>query len=456
MSALPHNVCKPFCFLMLFLISLVFVTLSPVTSLEAKTYRIVGYFVQWGIYARNYEPADIPAAKLTHINYAFVRIKKVKDQPPTGELESSDPDADFKNSFPPKNDLPALSWSENQSGNFGRLRQLKQLYHHLKVMVSVGGANDSANFRDVAADPAKREIFATACANWVKNGTQFGQGMDGIDVDWEFPSSATDRNNYNLLLQAVRAKLDAQGKLDGKTYYLTVAAPAGEWTIGNFDIATVAGIVDWINIMTYDYHGPWGDPPFRTGYNAPLYPNPNDPSTPKDKLNVDWTVTQYINAGAPTDKLVLGLGLYGRSWEDVPATNNGLFQIGIAGPNTGKDGNWGNGVFDYWRIMQIYGDTRYNYFWDNASKVPYLYGPNITSGLRGGMFISYDDIRSVNEKVNYLKSKNLGGAMFWELSGDIHNADDTNSIVGYVSNNLIHLSSRGGNLVPVINLLLNN
>jgi chitinase len=444
---------------MLFLVSLVLVTLSPVTPLGAEPDRIVGYFVQWGIYARNYEPADIPAAKLTHINYAFVRIKKVKDQPPTGELESVDVHADFQSSFPAKNGLPALDWSENRSGNFGRLRQLKHKYHNLKVLVSVGGAKDSANFQNVAADPAKRETFAISCANWVKKGNQFGQGMDGIDVDWEFPESADDRSNYNLLLQAVRAKLDAQGRVDGKTYYLTVAAPAGEKAIGYFDIATVAGLVDWINIMTYDYHGPWDDPPNPippTGYNAPLSPNPNDPSTDKDKLNVNWTVTQYINAGAPTNKLVLGLGLYGRSWEKVPATNNGLFQTGIPGPNTGTNGNWENGVFDYWRIMQIYGDPKYTYFWDNYSKVPYLYGPNMTPRLSGGMFISYDDIRSVTEKVNYLKSKDLGGAMFWELSGDIHNADDTNSIVGYVSNNISHVSSKGFSAGPIINLLLND
>jgi GH18 family chitinase len=120
---------------------------------------------------------------------------------------------------------------------------------------------------------------------------------------------------------------------------------------------------------------------------------------------------------------------------------HGLFQPGLAGPNTGANGNWGKGVFDYWRIRQILGGPGYACFWDNDSRVPYLYGPNITAGLSGGMFISYDDISSVNEKINYLKGRDLGGVMYWELSGDIRNAEDDNNIVGYVSKNLTHISS---------------
>jgi hypothetical protein len=68
MKALLRNKGNPCCFLMSFLISLISVTFFSGASLEAKTFRIVGYFVQWGIYARNYEPADIPAEKLTHMD----------------------------------------------------------------------------------------------------------------------------------------------------------------------------------------------------------------------------------------------------------------------------------------------------------------------------------------------------------------------------------------------------
>jgi chitinase len=54
----------------------------------------------------------------------------------------------------------------------------------------------------------------------------------------------------------------------------------------------------------------------------------------------------------------------------------------------------------------------YNRYWDAESKVPYLFSPST------GIWISYDDIESINIKNEYNKQKRLGGAFFWELSSD--------------------------------------
>jgi GH18 family chitinase len=155
--------------------------------------------------------------------------------------------------------------------------------------------------------------------------------------------------------------------------------------------------------------------------------------------------------------------LYGRSWEGVPATNNGLDEPGTAGPNTGEDGNWDNGVFEYWKVVNLKNTSGYTYTWDSDSKVPSLYGPNITSGLTGGMFISYDDTNSITQKVFWVQSNfYLGGVMLWELSGDIHDATatDSNNIVGYVYTALFPTGVRSRpirrNGPMFINLVLNN
>jgi chitinase len=392
--------------------------------------------VQWATYARHYEPADIPAARLTHINYAFVELRD------TGELYSIDPYADFQKVYPAKNGLPAQTWEQAENlraGNFGRLRDLKLLYPNLKVLVSLGGWGWSGPFSGVAADPVKRAAFAASCAAWVAE-----QGMDGIDIDWEFPALA-DRDNFTALLQAVRAALEAQGQQDGKPYYLSVATASSAANLVGCDIPAVAAAVDWINLMTYDYHGSTWET--TTGFNTPLYADPTDPFPDKDAFNVNWTVNAYLTGGAPAGKLNLGLALYGRSWEAASDLNHGLFQTGQAGPNTGVDGNWENGVFDYWRVVQLSQDGQHNRYWNDSSKVPYLYGPNITAGLSGGMFVSYDDTRSIREKVNYLNSKGLGGAMFWELSGDVRNLSDPHSLIALVSKGLSGAAALPGALL---------
>jgi chitinase len=399
-----------------------FMAFTVPSASQAAVWRLIGYYAQWATYARNYEPADIPATKLTHINYAFVELSN------TGELYSIDSYADFQKVYPAKNGLPAQTWEQaekNLAGNFGRLRDLKVLYPNLKILISLGGWGWDGPFSGVAADPVKRAAFAASCAVWVSQ-----QGMDGIDIDWEYPS-AGDRDNFTAMLQEVRTQLNALGQQDGKPYYLTVAAPAGQGNMGGFDIAAVAGMVDWINLMTYDYHGStWEN---ATGFNAPLYADSTDPFPDKDTFNLNCTVSAYLTGGAPAGKLNMGMALYGRSWEAVPNVNHGLFQTGQAGPNQGTNGNWESGMFDYWRVVQLSQDGQHNRYWNDSSKVPFLYGPNITSGLSGGMFVSYDDPQSIGEKVRYLKDKGLGGAMFWELSGDIRTVSDPNSLIGFVN-----------------------
>ncbi len=396
-----------------FLLLLTIFFLGAIAPAQAAN-RMVGYYVEWAVYARNYEPADIPLKNLTHINFAFVNVAA------SGELQVADDYADFNMQFQAKNGFPA------EKGLFNRLRSLKELYPGVKVLISLGGANSSSSFPTVAADASLRATFAASCAAWVSD-----QGLDGIDIDWEFPQ-ASDKANFVALLQAVRDALDAKGQENGKEYLLTIAGPAGAGSMGGFDFPVVAALVDWINVMTYDYYGSWNT---RTGFNAPLYEDSASPDTDKNMLNIVYTMNAYLNGGVPAGKLVLGMPLYGRSWENVPDTDNGLYQSGQAGPATGVNGNWEGGVFDYWRIVELL-QGEYTSYWNDNAKVPWLYGPNITSGLGNGMFVSYDDRQSVGLKTDYLLSNSMGGAMFWELSGDVRDADASTSIVPYVAGKL--------------------
>ncbi|KAI7248939.1 hypothetical protein KC345_g11799, partial [Hortaea werneckii] len=160
----------------------------------------------------------------------------------------------------------------------------------------------------------------------------------------------------------------------------------------------------------YDFNGSWNT---TTGHNAPLYYDPAAASsglTEPANYNIDKAVTSYLSAGVPAGKLVLGMPFYGRGWGGAPGTGNGQYQVSAGISSTGT---WEKGSYDFNDLEANYiNKNGYTRYWNNTSKVPYLYNPATQT------YISYDDVESFGYKTSYLKSKGLAGAMFWETSGD--------------------------------------
>lgn len=369
-------------------------TATYVTKVDAYTgsRKVIAYYPAWATYARNYQVFDIPAQKLTTINYAFANISN-------GRCVLGDSYADTDKAF------AGDSWDQGAlRGNFNQLQILKAANPRLQTMISIGGWTWSQNFAVAAATETSRKAFASSCVAFMKQ-----YGFDGIDIDWEYPVSGglypgtpADRSNYTALLQAFRTELDAQAKVDGGTHYaLSIAAPAGPSIIPNLEVAKIGSILDWMNLMSYDFRGSW-DP--TTGHNAPLAAGPKDSLA---GFNITSAVNTYLSSGFPAGKLILGVPFYGRGWSGVPATANGLYQPGTA---TGV-GTWEKGVFDYSDIVANY-LPKMTRFWDAEAQVPYLFDQ------AGGLWISYDDDQSMKAKADFVKAKGLGGAMVWEISGD--------------------------------------
>ncbi|CAF2689286.1 unnamed protein product [Rotaria sp. Silwood2] len=368
---------------------------------------VVGYFTSWSVYQRNFFVNDIPADKITHINYAFAKIGL------DGEIERGDNEADTEKFF------PGDSWSQTLRGNFNQLIKLKDVYPHLRTLISVGGWTWSKNFSDIAMNDESRKKFAKSCVKFIEK-----YAFDGIDLDWEYPVSGghehnihrpEDKQNYVFILKELREQLDMAANQNGKTYLLTVATGASPQCIADMDLVGMATYLDWINVMTYDYHGGWET---KTGHNAPLYKNDaetvDDISSVciKSKLNIHASIQAYIDAGVSRNKLILGIPLYGRGWTGVTST----VQNGFSQSTSGQlpVGTWENGVFDYDHIKHSFCSSSSRY-WDDASKVPFLYNSST------GIWISFDDETSIQLKCDYIKQECLGGVMFWELSGDRNN-----------------------------------
>ncbi|MWV43282.1 hypothetical protein GRF59_06520 [Paenibacillus sp. HJL G12] len=417
-----------------------------------SNYKMVGYFPSWGIYGRSYNVSNMDVSKVTHINYAFADIcwdgkhgnpstdpgnpnKQTwpctttgiplqQGNVPNGSIVLGDPDAD---ALRPTPGGPTTGcWADAACGNFAALRNLKAANPQLKTILSVGGWTWSNRFSDTAASDTTRKTFAKSAVDALR-----AYGFDGVDLDWEYPNVEAipgnsyrpeDKQNYTLLLQEIRNQLDAAGTQDGKRYLLTIASGASQTFVNNTELSKIAQIVDWINIMTYDFHG--GSWEGTTSHNTGLYGDPNDPYIDKNFF-VDGAIKAYQNAGVPMNKIVLGLEFMGRSWKNCPPGPNNDGQFQTCTPDSGSvykwspvgtwdDSNSGNtGVFDYGDIAANYVNKNgYTRYWNSTAKVPYLYNPNTK------IFISYDDTESLGYKTDYIKSKYLGGAMFWEFSSD--------------------------------------
>ncbi len=369
----------------------------PSAAAQQSPQRIIGYYTSWSIYARSYFVTDIPADKLTHINYAFANVSDA------GECTVGDEWADTQYSYPnDPADAPYL-------GNFNQLNVLKEQYPHLKTLLSVGGWTWSDHFSDAALTAELRANFARSCVALM---TKYG--FDGLDIDWEYPVSvglnpdigrAEDTENFTLLLAELRAQLDAQGQQDGDVHYLlTIAAPAGRARYSVIQLDQIYPYLDWINVMAYDFHGGWEA---TTNFNAPLYATSADPNPDDASLNADAAMQAYVAAGVPAEKLVMGVPFYGRGWSGVSDVQNGLFQ-----PSDGLPaGTWETGVFDYSDLEANYLPT-FTRYWQDEAGVPWLYSPDEQ------IMISYDDPDSMRLKAAYVKDRGMGGITFWELSGD--------------------------------------
>src|SRR5438105_3119382 len=182
----------------------------------APRYKVIAYYLASPAPARYFSPDKIPAGRITHLNYAFATIDG-------GEMVVGD---------------PALDTSGPD--NFAKLRQLRKRHPHLKTLISVGGWAWSGHFSDIALTPESRERFADSGVAFIRR-----HGFDGIDVDWEFPVAggmqenvrrAEDRQNFTLLLKALRDKLDAAGRADRRRYLLSAAVGNNEASLFNSEI----------------------------------------------------------------------------------------------------------------------------------------------------------------------------------------------------------------------------
>jgi chitinase len=285
--------------------------------------------------------------RVTHINYAFGHVNDTFDG------VRIDNESRLKRIIALKNESPSLN-----------------------ICLSVGGWG-SGRFSEMAADETLRKSFATDCARAVK---EFG--LDGIDIDWEYPTSdmagisasADDRENFNLLMRDLRSVL-------GTDRFLTLASSAYAEYI---DFRSCIDYLDFVNVMTYDM----ANAPF---HHAALYASENT------KGCCDGAVKAHMEAGVPACKLVLGVPFYGRGGTPKMRSR------------------------DYKSIKE---EGEFVLMWDEKAQAPYV------ADGEGNFVLGYDNPRSLKIKCDYIKANGLHGAMYWDYAGDNEAGDLQKTLAG--------------------------
>ncbi|MET8906972.1 glycosyl hydrolase family 18 protein [Micromonospora sp. NPDC004551] len=378
-------------------------TPPPTTTPPSGGKKVVGYFAEWGVYGRNYHVKNIhtsgSAAKLTHILYAFGNTTG-------GRCTIGDSYADYDKAYTAADSVDGVAdtWDQPLRGSFNQLRKLKKMYPNLKVLWSFGGWTWSAGFTQAAQNPA---AFADSCYALVKD-PRWADVFDGIDVDWEYPNAcglqcdSSGPNAFKNVVSALRSKF-------GSNFLVTSAITADGSNGGKIDATDYAGAapyLNWLMPMTYDYFGAFN----AQGPTAPHSPLYSYTGIPQQGFWSDAAIQKLKSKGVPSDKLLLGIGFYGRGWTGVTQTAPGGTATGPA------PGTYEQGIEDY-KVLK------------NTCPATGTVG-GTSYAKCGSNWWSYDTPSTIGGKMTYAKNQGLGGAFFWELSGDTSNGELIGAIKG--------------------------
>ncbi|CAG2103647.1 unnamed protein product [Medioppia subpectinata] len=351
---------------------------------------IVCYFGSWAWYheAERFDIDDVNYELCTHINYGFAKIDEYNYT-----IQMFD---------------PYLDYTHFQA--YQRFIDLKKKNPNLTTMISLGGWNEgSEKYSDMVTNTDIRRRFVRSVVDFLNE-----HNFDGLDLDWEHPGSRggaeTDKQNYVKLLEELREAFEPKG------YLLTAAISASKETInGAFVVPKLNELLDWANIMTYDYHGGFDN---YIGHNAPLYRRPDETPELEKQLHTDYThftvdysINYYLSLGLSKDKMVMGVPFYGRGWTLLDAQHNHIHDEAKGMSPAGWIGGE-PGVLGYNELCQMFKKNASD--WQHSNDSHYLAPYSWTKDT----FIGHEDKESLQCKIAYLKAKGLKGAMVWALEND--------------------------------------
>jgi chitinase len=388
--------------ILLFLLVSIFTTLF----MQAQPCReVIAYFPSWKWYNRGQlvNPFTIDYRRYTAINYAFFQPNL------DGSISPFDPHADktlllgkISPSAPPsyarRKDFGKPAWHDGESSLVKRAHD-----RSVKVLISIGGWTMSDPFPYIAASEEKRKRFAHYCNEMVRV-----YGIDGIDIDWEYPGyaahngSSADKGNFTLLLETVRDSLDALERETYRKLLLSAAFGVATSRMAEIEWGKVKYLLDHVNLMTYDFYG---SDFHQTNHHAPLF----SPAKGLEGFDLHSAVHHLMDRhGVPAAKINIGLAFYGRSLKTKGSPD--LHVASRRAPDSSTFPEDGGAPMFYNLLAR---QNLFNYHWDSLAQAPYLKGKRSLN-----TFVTFDDEKSIARKAGYILDHDLAGAIIWDITGD--------------------------------------
>ena len=381
------------------------ITPSSFSSKTTSRLQKVGvYYGNWNGY-NNFNVCNIPGDKIDYVFYSFLN-------PSTGKCQFSDSFIDLTRRGPIDGNCngPLQPITDTLKGNMYQLMKFKQKYPGVKVIASVGGYSFSKAFHNYIGTATKISTLVTSCVSLYK---KYSTSFDGFDIDLEYPCLSTDlpcgdnitptsndKANFAALIVEFRRQL-------GTLPILSMATSADLVKIQVFDFAKLNPIMDFYNVMTYDFTGGEYGGKY-TGHHTQLKSNPNDPDIYRQTLSAEKATAAFVKYGASANKINIGVAFYGKSFSIAKTAATGPFTASLGAPTVGTSEP---AIFDFWDILKNY-KTSSNYFFDPVSQASYILDST------KGIFITYDDTESIKAKTSFVRQKGYQGVFCWQISGD--------------------------------------
>ncbi|KAL0257640.1 hypothetical protein SLS55_006803 [Diplodia seriata] len=349
--------------------------------------RVIGYYEAWAHdrSCNGMDFEDIPVDALTHLYFSFSYISPELDVVPMDDLSV---------------DL------------FSRMTDLKKKNSDLKMVIALGGwtFNDNGTvtqpvFSNMVSTAANRKLIIDNLLAFLR---QFA--FDGVDFDWEYPGAGDrgghedDGANFVTFLKELNEAI-AEDPVD---YIVSFTIPTSYWYLRGFDLKAI-NHADFVNVMSYDLHGIW-DSNNPIGSQVLAHTNLSEIES---SLNLLW------RNDVPPEKLNLGLGFYGRSFQlaDPACWKPGCLFLG--GASAGSN----SGTLSFREITDIIKQNDLKPYYDKKEAVKYLV-------WNRDQWVSYDDEETFKQKIDFANKLGLGGLLIWSIDQD---TDDLKALQAVLS-----------------------
>ncbi|CAI9151750.1 unnamed protein product [Rangifer tarandus platyrhynchus] len=343
---------------------------------EGSAYKLVCYFTNWS--QDRQEPGKFTFESTdpflcSHLIYSFASISNNK----------------------------VIIKDKNKAKLYQTINNFKTKNPKLKILLSIGGyLFGSKGFHPMVESSSSTLKFVNSVILFLRN-----HNFDGLDISWIYPN-VKDNTHFTVLIHKLAEAFQQDFvKSTKERLLLTAGVSAGRQMIDNsYQIKELAKDLDFINLLSFDFHGSW-EKPLVTGHNSPLRKGQLDRQT-SSYYNVEYAVGYWIKKGMPAEKVVMGIPTYGRSFtlaSAETAVGAPASGPGAAGPITKS-----SGFLAYYEICQFL----------QGAKITRLQDQQVPYAVKGNQWVGYDDVESVETKVQFLKNLSLGGAMIWSIDMD--------------------------------------